>query len=131
MSKDMLGPVQLKKATVTSTPLNGNILKILEYKYDLAGRRILRQVTDNIDGNKSKTQKFYYDGDNILAELDAENNLTASYTHSPLGADDVLGAKFTSAAVNNGLASSAGHVYYLKDHLNIYNSNNFPQKNKL
>ncbi|MEK6627649.1 MAG: RHS repeat-associated core domain-containing protein, partial [Bdellovibrionota bacterium] len=112
---------QLKKVTVTSTPLNGNVLKILEYKYDPVGRRILRQVTDNIDANKSKTQKFYYDGENILAEVDANNNLTVSYTHSPLRSDDVLGAKFTSAAVSSGLAASAGNVYYLKDHLNTVN----------
>ena len=112
---------QLKKATVTSTPLNGNILKIIEYKYDPVGRRILRQVTDNVDSSKSKTKKYYYDGTNILAELDAGNNLTASYTHSPLRSDDVLGAKFTSSAVSNGLAASAGNVYYLKDHLSTVN----------
>jgi len=56
-----------------------------------------------------------------MAELDAGNNLTASYTHSPLRPDDVLGAKFTSAAVNAGLVQSAGNVYYLKDHLNTVN----------
>ncbi|MEK6628643.1 MAG: RHS repeat-associated core domain-containing protein [Bdellovibrionota bacterium] len=112
---------QLKKATVTSSPLGGTVLKVLEYKYDPAGRRILRQITDNVDSSKSKTQKFFYDGDNILAEVDAINNLTVSYTHSPLRADDVLGAKFTSSAVTNGLATSAGNVYYLKDHLNTVN----------
>ena len=112
---------QLKKATVTSTPLNGNILKVLEYKYDPAGRRILRQVTDNVNPQKSSSKKYYYDGENIIAEIDAENNLTASYTHSPLGADDVLGAKFTTAGVSQGLAASAGNFYYLKDHLNTIN----------
>lgn len=112
---------QLKKATVISSPLGGNVLKILEYKYDPVGRRILRQVTDNMDSSKSKTRKYYYDADNIIAELDADNNLTASYTHSPLRPDDVLGAKFASAAVSNGLAASAGYVYYLKDHLNTVN----------
>ena len=112
---------QLKKATVTSAPLNGNVLKIIEYKYDPVGRRILRQVTDSIENSKSKTQKYYYDGENIIAELDADNNLTASYTYSPLRPDDVLGAKFTSSAISNGLAVSAGYVYYLKDHLNTVN----------
>ena len=33
---------QLKKATVTSSPLGGSVLKILEYKYDPVGRRIQR-----------------------------------------------------------------------------------------
>jgi len=112
---------QLKKATVTSTSLNGNVLKTIEYKYDPAGRRISRQVTDFEDSSKSKTQKYYYDGDNIIAELDADNNLTASYTHSLLRPDDVLGAKFTISAVNNGLVTSEGNVYYLKDHLNTVN----------
>lgn len=109
---------QLKKATVTSTPLNGNILKTIEYKYDPAGRRIMRQLTDYQDSSKSKTQKYYYDGDNIIAELDNSDNLTASYTHSPLRSDDILGAKFTTAAVNQGIAASSGYAYYLKDHLN-------------
>lgn len=64
----------------------------------------MRQVTDFENPLKSKIQKYYYDGDNIIAaELDADNNLTASYTHSPLRPGDVLGAKFTSAAVGNGL----------------------------
>jgi len=112
---------QLKKATVTSTPLNGNILKVLEYKYDPAGRRIIRTVVDNVNAAKSNTKKYYYDGSNILAELDAGNNLTASYTHSPLRPDDVLGVQFTNAAVSNDLASTAGNVYYLKDHLNTVN----------
>lgn len=119
---------QLKKATVTSSPLGGNILKIVEYKYDPVGRRILRQVTDSINTTKSSTKKYYYDGDDILAELDGGNNLTVSYTHSPLRPDDVLGAKFTSyAAPSNAisegqiLALSAGNVYYLKDHLNTVN----------
>ena len=112
---------QLKKATVTSSPLGGSILKEISYKYDPVGRRILREVTDNVDSSKSKTQKYYYDGSNILAELDADNNLVASYTHSPLRADDILGARFTSSAVNQGLAESAGYAYYLKDHLNSVN----------
>jgi len=108
--------------------LNGNILKVLEYKYDPVGRRIIRLVTDNINPQKSNTKKYYYDGSNILAELDAENNLTASYTHSPLRPDDILGAKFTSYATPIGalsegqvLAASSGNVYYLKDRLNTVN----------
>jgi len=71
------------------------------------------------------TTNKQYDGSNILAELDAGNNLTASYTHSPLRPDDILGAKFTSYATPAGaisegqvLAASAGNVYYLKDRLN-------------
>lgn len=32
-----------------------------------------------------------------------------------------LDAKFTSIAINNGLAVSAEFIYYLKDHLNTVN----------
>ena len=74
------------------------------------------------------TTNKQYEGPDILAELDAGNNLTASYTHSPLRPDDILGAKFTSYATPIGalsegqvLAASAGNVYYLKDHLNTIN----------
>jgi len=112
---------QLKKSTITSAPLGGDVLKVIEFKYDPAGRRIARQLTDYENPQKSKTQKYYYGGDNIIAELDADNNLTASYTHSPLRPDDVLGAKFTSFAVSNGLVQNAGQYYYLKDHLNTVN----------
>ena len=117
---------QLKKATLTSSPLGGTVLKTVEYKYDPVGRRILRQAVDNIESGKSNLKKYYYDGDNILSELDAADNLTASYTHSPLKADDILSAKFTSYATpayalsaGQELAANVGTVYYLKDHLNL------------
>lgn len=112
---------QLKKATVQDAPLGGAILKTIEYKYDPVGRRISRKLTDFENSSKSTTQKFYYDGDNILAEVDANNTLTASYTHSPLRPDDILAEKFSSAAISNGFSASAGAVYYLKDHLNTDN----------
>lgn len=116
---------QLKKATVTSTPLGGTVLKTIYYKYDPLGRRIGRHVVDSTDSSQTNLRKYYYDGPNVLAELDGGDNLTATYTYSPLRDDDILGAKFTTAATQSGavssgqvLASSTGVVYYLKDHLN-------------
>jgi RHS repeat-associated protein len=112
---------QVKKAVITSSPLNGEVLKTIFYKYDPLGRRISRHVVENTGQYSSQMRKYYYDGSHIIAELDGSNNLLASYTHSPLAADDILGAKLTSDAVTAGLSSAQGYVYYLKDHLGSVN----------
>ena len=52
------------------------------YKYDPAGRRIEKNVGGTIT-------RFVYDGPNILAILDASNNLLALFTHGP-GIDSPL-----------------------------------------
>jgi RHS repeat-associated protein len=78
-------------------------------------------VVENTNQYSSQMRKYYYDGSHIIAELDGNNNLLASYTHSPLAADDILGAKLTSDAVSAGLSSAQGYVYYLKDHLGSVN----------
>ncbi len=119
---------QVKRIKVFSAPIIGTVKKVIEFKYDPTGRRIIKSVVDNLNTSKSNTKKFYYDGSNIFAELDAENNLTATYTHSPLGADNILSANFTEYAVTqnqNGSALNEGQVMsdrigtimYLKDHL--------------
>lgn len=112
---------QVKKAVITSSPLNGEVLKTIFYKYDPLGRRISRHVVENTGQYSSQMRKYYYDGSHIIAELDGSNNLLASYTHSPLAADDVLGAKLTGDAVSAGLSTAQGYVYYLKDHLGSVN----------
>ena len=120
---------QLKKVVITSMPLGGDILKILEYRYDPVGRRIERSVQDAVNVQNSNTKRYYYDGQNIITETDANNRLVATYTHSPLRPDDVLSAKIFAAGVSSlkgGNALSEGHVlanqtgtvYYLKDHSN-------------
>lgn len=117
---------QMKKAFVLSSPL-AVPNKTVFYSYDALGRRTQKAVSDN--NGASYTRKYIYDGDNIIAEIDGNNRLLASYTHSPLLPDDLLAVHFTNHAVkstNGGdaltdqyaMTQSAGNFYYLKDHLN-------------
>jgi len=46
------------------------------YKYDTGGRRIEKKV-DNY------TTRYVYDGGNVIAEYDGNNNLTSKYIHGP------------------------------------------------
>ena len=119
---------QLKRAIVLASPL-GLVVKTITYSYDAIGRRITRSVIDSIDSTKSVTKKFLFDGENVIAELDYNNRLMASYTYSPLKPDDILAAHYTAHAVksaNGGdaltdayeMSPSAGSFYYLKDHIN-------------
>jgi RHS repeat-associated protein len=78
-------------------------------------------VVENTNQYSSQMRKYYYDGSHIIAELDGSNNLLASYTHSPLTADDIIGARLTHEAVEAGLSTAQGQVYYLKDHLGSVN----------
>ena len=52
------------------------------YVYDPFGRRIQKTVNGTVT-------RYLYDGDQILEERDASNNVTAKYTHGP-GIDEVL-----------------------------------------
>lgn len=119
---------QLINSYVLSAPLAAP-LKTISYKYDPTGRRIEKSVVDHQNSSKNYFKRFVYDGPNIIAEIDINNRLLASYTHSPLSADDLLAAHFTSHAVSSSsggdaisseyvLSNVVGNTYYLKDHLN-------------
>ncbi len=79
---------QLLSVQVIETP-SQFVLKSLSYKYDPSGRRIERVVIDHKDSSKSYTQRFVYDGDNILAILDGNNEFIIGYIHGQ-GVDDPL-----------------------------------------
>ncbi|MFH1062627.1 MAG: RHS repeat-associated core domain-containing protein [Candidatus Omnitrophota bacterium] len=48
----------------------------VSYRYDALGRRIEKDVDGQIT-------KYVYDGEDIIAEYDANNNIIARYTHGP------------------------------------------------
>lgn len=91
--------------------------KEIRYAYDVRGRRMQKEVRD-FASSASYTRKYAYNGDNIIAEYNGNNELLAKYTHSPLSADDVLAADISSQGVSAGLSSQIGTLYYLKDHIN-------------
>lgn len=86
----------------------------VEYSYDALGRRTQKKV---MKGENTSVRKYVYDSNEIIAELDEDNSVLATYTHSSLRTDDVLSVNVTSAGVNRGLASVSGTYQYLKDGL--------------
>ena len=55
---------------------------VITYRYDPFGRRIEKNVNGTIT-------RYFYDGQNILYELDGSNTILARYTHGP-GIDEPL-----------------------------------------
>src|SRR5690606_36416392 len=93
-------------------------VKEVVYSYDALGRRIEKRVIDHradSDVTKTFTRRFVYDGQDIVVEYDGDNRVRATYTHSGLGADDILSVEVTSSGVDAKLASSTGSYQYLKD----------------
>lgn len=91
-------------------------IKTLEFSYDVLGRRIRKYVQD-LQSNTEFERRYAYDGSEIIAELDENNNVLARYTHSGLRTDDVLSVDITTAGSARGLASVSGSYTYLKDSL--------------
>lgn len=110
---------QLVQVQILEKPL-GQVIKQVNYSYDVLGRRMQKTVWDRqnqTDPKKTFTRRYVYDGDNILAEYDGSNSLLARYTYSPLMPDDVLSADISSSGVMADLAKTSGKFYYLKDAL--------------
>jgi len=97
--------------------LSGAIKKEIRFRYDVLGRRIQKEIINNLQPVNSYTRKYIYNGDNIFAMYDGSNNLLAKFTHSPLAADDILETEITSVGVQSGLSRAAGKFQYLKDAL--------------
>ena len=92
---------------------NNTLIKTSQYFYDALGRRMRKEIIDHQNSNNSFERKFIYDGQEILAELDEDNNTLGVYTHSSLRTDDVLAIDVQDTK----LASQIGSYFYLKDGL--------------
>ncbi|MFT6069643.1 MAG: RHS repeat-associated protein [Bacteriovoracaceae bacterium] len=89
--------------------------KEISYVYDALGRRVKKTITDLVTPANSFTRKYVYDGNEILAEFDADNKLLVTYTHSTLRTDDVLAVDVTADGVTKNVAQSAQSYFYIKD----------------
>ena len=89
--------------------------KEVHYLYGATGKRIEKILIHHVNPNQSFTRRFVYDGDEILYELDENNTLLASYTHSGLKTDDVLAINVTADGITKKIAQTAGTYFYLKD----------------
>lgn len=86
------------------------LLKDSRYYYDALGRRVAKLHENHVDNGKSFARKYIYDGQEVLFELNGDNDLLTTFTHSTLRTDDVL-------AMDKGNAS----YFYLKDRLGTVN----------
>src|SRR5947207_672750 len=72
---------------------------MVSYKYDALGRRIERNITNG------EVQKFVYDGEDVIEDLDGDENVVTTYLNGP-GIDN----KIRQTDAN-------GNLYYVSDHL--------------
>jgi RHS repeat-associated protein len=93
---------------------NGAVIRSVEYFYDALGRRTQKRIVEN---STEKVRKYIYDGSEIIAELNNNNNILARYTQSGLRTDDTLAMDVTGAGVTEGIAPNSGTYHFLKDGL--------------
>src|SRR5690606_13277261 len=92
------------------------LVKQVDYALDALGRRVQKVVQD-FNAQTSQTRRYIYNGMNVIAEVDEENELLATYTNSKFGVDDTLSVHVTSEGVAAGVATAAGSLFYAKDAL--------------
>ncbi len=68
------------------------------YKYDFLGRRVKKEVNDTIT-------QYLWDGNVIIAELNASNNITKLYTYNPQNNEPI------------SMTEGSDTYYFLNDHL--------------
>ena len=114
---------------LTKVDIYEDNIKIREvrFSYDPYGRRLQKTVIDYQE-NKEFSRKYEYDGQEILAIYNSENEVLARYTPSYLQVDDMLEMEITSAGVAENFAMSSGSYFFVKDALGtvkeIRNMNN-------
>lgn len=91
---------------------NSNKVYSEEYFYDALGRRL---KTIYVENENIRESKYLYDGDEVLAEVNENNEVMFIYTHSNLQTDDVLTVDVSSQAVSDGRAFASGSFKYIKD----------------
>ena len=74
-----------------------------DFVYDALGRR-LKAVEKNSQGSTTSEKHYVYDGLDLIADLNANNALQASYTHGP-GIDDPLIVRYAGS-----------NYFYYKNH---------------
>jgi len=73
------------------------MLKKIKFSYDALGRRVSKK-------DDNTTQKYIYDGDDIIAILDEQNNIIATITH-----DENIDTPLS-------ITNQNGTFYYHRDH---------------
>jgi len=92
-----------------------NLVKELSFAYDALGRRMVKKFDDHVTQSKSYKKRYLYDGSEILAEYNGDNDLLAAYTHSGLRTDDALSVYITDDGRDAGMAPSEDSCFFIKD----------------
>ena len=88
----------------------GNVVKAVEYTYDVFDRRIAKEIDPDGDGAAiSEVERFVYDGEYIALTFDGGGNLTHRYLHGT-GVDQVLASEDAQGEVLWALADNQGTV---------------------
>ncbi|MDJ0674655.1 MAG: FG-GAP-like repeat-containing protein [Calothrix sp. MO_167.B42] len=88
----------------------GNVVKAVEYTYDVFDRRIAKEVDPDGDGAAiSEVERFVYDGEHIALTFDGDGNLTHRYLHGA-GIDQVLADENAQGGVLWALTDNQGTV---------------------
>jgi RHS repeat-associated protein len=64
---------------LTDVNYAGNNERVAEYKYDWLGRRVRKLIYDG--GQVSETIRYWYDGDQVIAEYDGEGTLLRKFIY--------------------------------------------------
>jgi RHS repeat-associated protein len=83
--------------------------RVVNYSYDVLGRRMSRTVAGGGDPGFTNVEHYVYAGDQVVADLNASGNLLRTYTWGP-GVDNLLALTTYGAETNT--------YYAVKDHLN-------------
>jgi YD repeat-containing protein len=86
----------------------GNVVKSIEYTYDVADRRIAKKIDGVVQ------ERYVYDGSNIALVFDGQGNQTYRYLHGP-GIDQILADEKANGSVVWALADNQGTVRDLID----------------
>jgi len=85
-----------------------SVSSVVNYSYDVLGRRTSRFVVPP-SGGSTNTEHYIYNGNQVVADLDASGNMLRTYTWGP-GIDNLLAMTVCGSETNT--------YYALKDHQN-------------
>jgi len=99
----------------------GGSAQVAHFEYDALGRMISAQLRfdSDVDGD-SATSKYYYDGQNVLAEYDGSDNLVRRHVHGTTYVDE-------RAVLLEGEGENLDTYYYLLQ--DLYSVTGLIQKN--
>ena len=86
---------------------NNNLTQMVLFTYDAFDRRVLKRVDSNADGTVDTTERYVWDGDEVVMVLDESGNVEHRFLHGP-GIDQV----FADESAADGL------LWYLTDNQN-------------